>query len=164
MEHEYDFWKSGVSEENIKALAEVTEDVSGRLDFFVEKYKEDEVQSERLEDIMHLGKRALEAEEKLMSTPVYEKEDYTDTEVFGEEVNQKAQELIEEQETDPEDEIDLDEEPKYSGNEGARKFLAYSDDYETHLRNAQEQYLSTLEKIRNLSDVEVIEPENSIKY
>ena len=33
-------WKDDVSEENISALAENTEDVAGRLDYFVEEYRE----------------------------------------------------------------------------------------------------------------------------
>lgn len=156
-------WKEGVSDENIQALAEVTEDVAGRLDFFVEKYREGEVGAERLEHLMQLGKRAIDAEERLMSGSGYDGEDYIDSEMFGEEINEEAEQMMETLDIDPE-EIDLDEEPEYAENEAVEESLAYSDDPETQLWNAQEQYLSTLEEVGGLSGVEVVEPENSIEY
>lgn len=163
MEYKLSLWKDGVSEENIQALAEVTEAVAGRLDFFVEKYREGEVGAERLEHLMRLGKRAIDAEERLMSGSGYEGEDYIEPEMFREEINQEAEQMMETLDIDP-DEVDLDEEPEYAGNDAVEEFLAYSDDPETQLWNAQEQYLSTLEEVRDLSGVEVVEPENYIEY
>jgi hypothetical protein len=151
-------WKDGVTDENLEALAEVTEDVAGRLDFFVDKYREGEVGAERLEHLMHLGKRALDAEERLMSGSGYDGEHYIGTEIFGEEINEEAEQTMETLGIGPE-EIDLDEEPEHAENEAGEEFLAYRDDPETQLRNAQEQYRSILKEVRDLSEVEVVEPE-----
>ncbi len=161
-EYQSTFWKEGVSEENIQALAEVTEDVAGRLDFFVEQYREGKVGAGRLEQLMLLGKQAIDAEERLMSGSGYEAENYIDHEMFGEEINEEAEQMMETLDIDP-DEIDLNEELEYAENEAVEEFLAYNNDPETQLWNAQEQYLSTLEEVRNLSGIEVIEPENSIE-
>jgi len=157
---EYDdlaLWEDGVTEENIEALAELTEDVVGRLDYFIEMYEKGEVGSERLENLMMLGNRTIEAEKRLLDDPDYDGEGYVQVdEDFGQEIEEETDEMMEALDVDPEN-IGKEQE-QYLELEDT---LPYVEDPQIKLSRAQRNYMSTLEEIRELEGIEVIEPERS---
>lgn len=158
---EYDrfsLWEDGVTDENIEALAELTEDVAGRLDYFIQMYKQGEIGSERIEDLMSLGNRAIEAERRFLDEPEYSGEDYVHVdEDFGEEIEEETDEMMEELDIDPGN-MDIDKQEEYVDIEDS---VTYVNDPQTQLWNAQRSYMSNLDDIRELDGIEVIEPEGA---
>ncbi|WEL23811.1 hypothetical protein [Candidatus Nanohalovita haloferacivicina] len=146
--HEYDTgirWKDGVSDENVEALAEVTDDVAARLDYFTELYRDGEVERERIDRLVALGERALRAEGIWRDETRGLEATYEELESRGEEEISEVEDI---QEVFSGEEHSLED---YS-NEFVEEAEAYSSDPETRLWKAQERYREALGELRELEN------------
>ena len=151
------FWKEGVSEDNISALADITENLAARLDLYRDEYEAGNISSDRVRNVMKLGKRAIEAEERMMVQAEGDPEGYYDPEIFDEDLRDEAEEKLDEYDIEP-DNIDLEAEG-YRNSQESDIIINHDHDPETRLWDSQRRYLQVLDEIKNFVDVEVIEPD-----
>lgn len=149
-------WKESIEENdyrNIDALAEITHDIAARLEVFIDGYNDGYVSAGEVEELLELGKRALEAEESFH--PNHEGTGYDSLE----------QELGDEEEKSVDDYIDMDDIPEIQSpdnvdqfdGEDVEKFLIQnSPESERKLAAAQQKYQEQLE--RAYRQVESVDP------
>lgn len=158
MENEnYRPWKESIEENdyrNIDALAEVTHNIAARLEVFIDGYKDGYVSAGEIEELLMLGKRALEAEESFH--PDHEGTGYDSLE----------QELGDKEEKSVDEYIDIGDIPElqYPNNvdqfdgEDVEKFLIQnSPEPDRKLAAAQQKYQEQLE--RAYRQVESVDPD-----
>ncbi|MFB6265779.1 MAG: hypothetical protein ABEI07_01715 [Candidatus Nanohaloarchaea archaeon] len=155
---EYDgmsMWKDGVSEENIRALAEVTLDLAAKIDYIAENSEQVRDAGQRLEHLMHLGQRALEAEKRLRSDDTLG-EGYLEPGIYNDVADtEEIEEMMEELDID--EERDLDD---YA--EIGESLALYPDDPVDELYEAQHSYHEALQKLEKVEGVEPVWPEVAV--
>lgn len=145
----YNNWKEPVIENdyrNIEALAEITVDLAARLETLIDGYNEDHVSETQIQEVMALGRRALEAEEKFrprFDTGYTSLAEEIDTETSNEYVDLEET-AVTQQVLNPDD---------------VEKFLIKnSPEAERKLENAQQNYIEQLDRAVKELSIDSIQP------
>lgn len=144
----YNKWIEPVKENdyrNVEALAEVTLDLTARLEVLIEGYHQDYSSKEQIQKTMELGRRALEAEERFRTNS-----DNSYMNSLAEEIDvEESREYVDLGET-----IGTDE--GKPGSENIEKFLIQNSfSAERKLEDAQKRYKQQLDRVEDEVGIDI---------